>query len=228
MAAVIAEHVGLPLRIYIGGTTLDKAVRHRNVQIALEHGAEFRTLKVGYNPALQSAVTKDVDESGRYHLRYGISPDPTEQDILAFHRIGAAQVKNIPQSLRHLVIPCGSANSTISILLGLSLYPHNLDRVTLVGIGPNREKLIADRLSLFEERLAARLPDTLEIEMHDLHTSGVVTYGQRMKQSLDGITFHPTYEAKVVNHLLTNSTVAPGFIDGDGTTGLWIIGSEPL
>jgi len=227
MSAVIAEYVGLPLRIYIGGTTLDKATRHRNVQIALEHGAEFRTLKVGYNPALQSAVTKDVAETGRYHLRYGISPDPSDEDIIEFHRVGAAQVQNIPQSLRHLVIPCGSANSTISILLGLSLYPHNVETVTLIGIGPNRARLIADRLTMFGEQIGASLPVSTEIEMHDLHTPGIVTYGQKVRQSLDGITFHPTYEAKVVNHLLSNPSIAPGFVDGDGTTGLWIIGSEP-
>lgn len=227
MAAVIAEHVGLPLRIYIGGTTLDKATRHRNVQIAIAHGAEFHTLKIGYNPVLQSAVTKDVEETGRYHLRYGISPDPSEDDILAFHQIGAAQVRNIPPTLRHLVIPCGSANSTISILLGLSLYPHNLERVTLVGIGPNRESLIADRLDLFARRLGTRVPTGTEIEVHDLHSSGLVTYGKKVRQSLDGITFHPTYEGKVVNYLLSAPSVAPGFVDGDGTTGLWIIGSEP-
>lgn len=227
MSAVIAEYVGLPLRIYIGGTTLDKATRHRNVQIALAHGAEFHALKIGYNPVLQSAVTKDVEESGRYHLRYGISPDPGDDDIIEFHRIGAAQARDIPPALRHLVIPCGSANSTISILLGLSLYPHNLERVTLVGIGPNREQLIADRLDLFARRLGTHLPPDMKIEMHDLHTSGLVTYGKRVRQTLDGITFHPTYEGKVVNYLLSSPSVAPGFVDGDNSTGLWIIGSEP-
>lgn len=227
MSAVIAEHVGLPLRIYIGGTTLDKAVRHRNVQIALDHGAEFRTLKVGYNPALQSAVTRDVEDTGRYHLRYGISPDPEDDDILAFHRIGAAQAANIPPTLRHLIVPCGSANSTISILLGLSEHPHNLEKLTLIGIGPNRERLIAERLDLFARRLGTRVPSGLEIELLDLHSSGIVSYGKKVKQTLDGIVFHPTYEGKVVNYLLGSPSVAPGFVEGDGSTGLWIIGSEP-
>jgi len=227
MSAVIADYVGLPLRIIIGGTTIDKASRHKNVEVALQYGAEFHTLRVGYNPALQSAVTKDVEQTGRYHLRYGISPDPHDDDVLAFHQIGAAQAQNIPSQLRHLVIPCGSANSTISILLGLSLYPHNIEKVTLVGIGPNREKLIADRLELFTHRLDTHLPTGLEIEMHDLHTSGVVSYGKKVRQSLDGITFHPTYEGKVVNHLLSNPHIAPGFVNGDSDTGLWIIGSEP-
>jgi len=227
MSACIAEHVGLPLRIVIGGTTLDKAIRHSNVKIALDFGAEFRTIRVGYNPALQSAVTKDVEETGRYHLRYGISPDPDDDSVIAFHKVGAEQARNIPSDLRHLVIPCGSANSTISILLGLSIYPHSLEKVTLIGIGPNRESLIADRLDLFREKLGVSLPSSLEIEMHDLHSSGLVSYGKRVPQSLDGITFHPTYEGKVVNHLLSHPDVARGFTEGDSTTGLWIIGSEP-
>lgn len=227
MSAVIANHVGLPLRIFIGGTTVEKAVRHRNVEIAMEYGAEFQAIKVGYNPALQSAVLKDVATTGRYHLRYGISPDPAEDDVLAFHTIGAAQVQGVPEGLTHLIVPCGSANSTISILLGLSQYSHSVKKVTLVGIGPNRERLISERLELFTRRLGTRLPEDLEVSMRDLHSTGVVSYGKKVKQNLDGIVFHPTYEGKVVNYLLNNPDVARGFVEGDGTTGLWIIGSEP-
>jgi hypothetical protein len=63
--------------------------------------------------------------------------------------------------------------------------------------------------------------------MLDLHSSGIVSYGKKVRQSIDGITFHPTYEGKVIDFLLKNPSVAPGFVNGDGTTGFWIIGSEP-
>lgn len=227
MSAVIAQHFGLTANIIIGGTTVDKAMRHPNVRLAANYGATFTAISVGYNPALQAAVTATAASTGLYHLRYGISPDPGTEAMTQFHQLGAEQLDEIPEQVSRLVVPTGSANTTISILLGLANRPHNVSEVLLVGIGPNREKMIQTRLdSIAKHTNCPAHPDT-NVTLLDLHTPGIVAYGKRVKASLDGITFHPTYEAKVVNHLLHHPHLAPGFIEGDGTTGFWIIGSEP-
>lgn len=220
MTAVLAAHHGLPSHHVVGSTTFETMTRHPNVQVALGFGATFSVIKVGYNPALQAEVRRLTDPSA-FVVPYGITRDhhenPPEQ-VLAFHEVGARQTANLPPDLKRLIIPAGSCNTLVSVLLGLSRDPGNLLMVYSVGIGPDRREWTRERL-----RVMGVDPDRLPFRWAErsLHAEGV-TYGQRVRASFGGIDFHPTYEAKVWRHLREE-----GLLAQDGRTGFWIVGSEP-
>jgi hypothetical protein len=220
MTAVLAAHYGLPSRHVVGSTTPETMTRHTNVAVSLGFGAEFKIINVGYNPALQAEV-KRLTEPQTFVVPYGITRSHDEhppEEVLAFHEVGARQVQGLPADLRRLVIPAGSCNTLASVLLGLSRDPGNLRMVYAVGIGPDRREWVRKRL-----RIMGVDPDRLPFRWAErsLHAEGV-SYGDRVRASFRGITFHPTYEAKVWRHLMTDEPIAR-----DGRTGFWIVGSEP-
>jgi hypothetical protein len=220
MTAVLAAHYGLPSRHVVGSTTPETMKRHPNVQVALGFGATFDIIKVGYNPALQAEVKRQTGPE-TFVVPYGITRDHREhpaEEVLAFHEVGAHQTGNLPPELRRLVIPAGSCNTLVSVLLGLSRDPGNLRMVYTVGIGPDRREWTRERL-----RLMGVDPDRLPFRWAErsLHAEGV-KYGDRVKASFAGIDFHPTYEAKVWRHLQQEDLLAQ-----DDRTGFWIVGSEP-
>lgn len=235
MVAHAAAHLGLDATVMFGGTTRPSALAHPAVALARAAGATLDfTTSVGYNPALQRAVEDRAAHLGAYHVRYGISPDP--DDVIAFHAVGAAQVANLPAGLRWLVVPCGSANSALSVLAGLADFSAAVERVTLIGIGPDRTALIEDRLRLLGAADAfTRLyhrgdrrcgSGPILVDHFDLHSAGIFTYADRRPFCLDGIAFHPTYEGKVLRFMLARRTLFARWWAGDGSVGLWIVGSE--
>ena len=122
------------------------------------------------------------DRSGRY-------PVLTEA--------GARQVENLPDEIRTLVIPFGSGNTAVGVLRGLLEYnaPALLERVVLVGIGPDRVQFLANRL----HRMGLSAED-LPLEHIPLHP-WFAEYSDRMPGQLEGIQLHPNYEGKVVRYL---------------------------
>jgi D-cysteine desulfhydrase len=216
MASVIADQMGLRCTVIVGGTTPDKAILHKAIRIAADHGAEVESIKVGYNPALQGAARKAALEPGVWRLPYGIT---TDEDVEDFMRVGAPQTMNLPDQIRTLVVPFGSGNTACGVLYGLHDFrPEALEQVVLVGIGP-------DRLEWAEQRLASvgrtLLPEGVKLIHAQLHP-WFATYGDKMPETWDGITLHPTYEGKVVRFL---NTAAPDYwTRQDGTTCLWIVG----
>lgn len=228
MTAVAAANEGLRCTIVVGGTTLESAAKAKSVALALRHGADLRTAAVGYNPALQQLVRRHVAETGDYELRYGVTtgPDATNDDVLAFHRVGAPQARNLPTDVRTLVVPFGTGNSTASLLLGLAERPEDPpERIVLAGIGPNRLEWLHERLAKMGDARGEPLRE-LPIFHHDLHGAGLVRYTDRVRWTSDGIRLHPTYEAKVARWLDGNPHVAPGWAERDGTACLWIIGGD--
>lgn len=221
MAAVLAARYGMRCTVVLGGTSERTAFRHRSVQIARDAGAEFTYVKVGYNPALQSAASKlAAADPSAYWLRYGITPPPdaTPKELESFHWTAGAQVENLPRGVRTLVIPFGSGNTGAGVLLGLSRFePPGLSRIVLVCIGPDRQDWLSTRLEQLGVSAAPRWWETI-----DLHGSGYATYGDRMPGTADGITLHPTYEGKVVRYL--NETRPSWWTARDGSTALWIVG----
>jgi 1-aminocyclopropane-1-carboxylate deaminase/D-cysteine desulfhydrase-like pyridoxal-dependent ACC family enzyme len=219
MAAVLARRYGLECTVILGGTRPDTARRHKAVQVAEEHGARFEFIKVGYNPALQSHAARLAElDPAAYWLRYGITTPPaaTPADLRAFHQIAADQVRNLPDEIKTLVVPFGSGNTGAGVLLGLTqTRPAALERVVLVGIGPDRRAWLAERF----RRMVQPLPRYLHV---DLHGTGYATYGDRMPGQADGINLHPTYEGKVVRYL--DETAPDWWVRRDGTTCLWIVG----
>lgn len=248
MAALVGRHYGLPVTVVLGATRPSTARRHENVGIALRAGARFVYTPVGFNPALQRACDLEALKPPYrdwFRLHYGITtrPGATVGEVQAFHRVGARQAANIPPHVRTLVVPAGSCNSVTSLLYGIALHgPASLSRVVMVGIGPNRLHWLSARLLQIEQatgRDVRRLftwrahhgPEVVPysgpvlLEHYDLHGTGWVRYDQRMPWRQDGISFHPTYEGKVMRWL---SEERPHWWrPSDGSTLFWIIGSEP-
>jgi len=219
MTAILAQRMGLSCTVILGGTKPETAIRHRAVALAAAAGAEFRYIPVGYNPALQRAATDEAAaDPAAFLMPYGISvpPGASAQELRDFHSVGADQVTNLPADVRTLVIPFGSGNTAAGVLYGLSRQaPRALERIILMGIGPDRQQWLRERL----HQLDAAVP--VPVEHIALHPD-YATYGDKMKASIDGIIMHPTYEGKVVRWADEHQ---PGWwCKRDGTTCLWVVG----
>jgi 1-aminocyclopropane-1-carboxylate deaminase/D-cysteine desulfhydrase-like pyridoxal-dependent ACC family enzyme len=220
MAAAVARQYGMTPWIILGATKAETAIRQGSVQIAASMDADFEIVPVGFNPYLQRAALKRLQKRpDAYWLRYGITTpaDASTEELRAFVNVGAPQTRNLPDAVRTLVVPFGSANTATGVMAGLAqARPKNLERVVLVGIGPDRRQWMQDRL----DRLGVTVP--VPVEHHDLHGTGFARYGDKMPGQADGIELHPTYEGKVVRYL--DREQPAWWTARDGSTCLWIVG----
>lgn len=220
MAATVARRHGLGSVTVVGGTTPDKAVRHQSIRMAEEEGSFLTSIKVGYNPALQSAGARIASQTpGGWQMPYGITTprDASLEDVSEFVSVGARQVLNVPDEVETIVLPFGSGNTAMGVLAGLSLlhYPAALKRIVLMTIGPDRRQWLEQRLEMLN--MSAK---GLPLEQIHLHPT-FATYGDRMPETDDGIVFHPTYEGKVVRYL---NGMEPEWWRRDDKTLLWVVG----
>jgi cysteine synthase len=219
MAAVLARRYGMRCLVVLGGTHPRTAFQHKSVAMAREQGAEFDFIRVGYNPALQKrAADLAALDPQTYWLQYGITTPPgaSARELRAFHQIAADQVLNLPDGIRTLVVPFGSGNTAAGVLMGLNQHrPPGLERIILVGIGPDRRAWLRERF----EHMGVSLPRYRHL---DLHGTGYAQYSDKMPGQADGIVLHPTYEGKVVRYL--DEKAPDWWVRRDGTTCLWIVG----
>jgi 1-aminocyclopropane-1-carboxylate deaminase/D-cysteine desulfhydrase-like pyridoxal-dependent ACC family enzyme len=221
MAAVVANENAMECRIIVGGTTPEKAMRHRSIAIAVTAGATVEAIAVGYNPALQSAAQKTSQAAGHWRLPYGIStpPDATVEELRAFVSVGAPQTENLPNGVERLVLPLGSGNTACGVLYGLhDARPSKLKQVVTVGIGPERVDWVRDRLAALDRDMVPRGVEHLHIPLHPWWA----TYGDRMPETWDGIRLHGTYEGKIYRFIKTSPPLP--WWRQDGTTAFWIVG----
>lgn len=255
MSALVSKHYGLPATLVLGGTKPETAIKHENVAIAAEAGAAFVFTPVGYNPAIQRAV-KDLSGSERYkdHYRlcYGITTpeNATDDDIRAFHEVGAYQVRNLPGHIKILAMTAGSCNSCVSVLYGIAKYrPADLEKVILFGIGPTRLAFIEERLERIERATGLEIlslfrrkyhhhrdleaehqtAGSILIEHYDLHATKFAGYQDKMPYALadNSISFHPTYEGKALAYMDRNRGSFDWYHEPDGQAAFWIVGSQP-
>ena len=110
----VAKHFGLPSVIVLG-SALQTAVRHENVSIAAQFGADFIKAPAPYNPALQSCAKRLLEHSqykDYYQVEYGLSVEGSPERIESFYRFCAEQVRNLPDEVETLFVPAGSCNTT--------------------------------------------------------------------------------------------------------------------
>ena len=226
MTAFLSAVYGLPSLHVVGATTPETIMRHPNPLIAAGFGATFDYIKVGYNPALQKRVAeiKHAASEPTFEVPYGITLATdlsTPEDLRAFHQVGAAQVANIPEEVKTLIVPAGSCNSLTSVLLGLMTHTNNVERVVSIGIGPSKIGWVRDRLRKMEvdpDRLAFQWNHTIS-----LHDSDYAKYGDRMSETFAGIDFHPTYEGKMIRWMKEHDLFRA---NADCGYGFWIVGSD--
>ena len=221
MSAIIGAHYELPSRLIVGATKPKTMLHHPNPYIAAGFGAKFEFINVAYNPALQRKV-EELTKPSSLVVRYGITVDhnqvPTEE-LRKFHEVGANQVKNLPEEVEVLIVPAGSCNSLVSVLLGLSRDSKNVKVLYTLGIGPDKMDWVAERCA----KLGVDIHGfPFKWKHHSLHDSGFSTYQDSMPESFGGIDFHPTYEGKMIRYLKSQ-----GWVPEDESVGFWIVGSEP-
>lgn len=216
-----AKRLGMTTTHFVGGTKPETLGRHSSVKIAMDNGAEFKILSVGYNPALVKAARTWAEEHpDTYWLHYGISapPESSVDELLAFHWPSAYQTLNIPEEVRTIVVPFGSGNTGAGILHGLNTNEWD-GTVKLMGIGPDRRDWLRDRLAKLGTRWSEK---SFAVDYYPLHPN-FATYGDRMPENLHGIELHPTYEGKVVRFL--NLLGMHWWVHPNDQTMLWIVGS---
>lgn len=221
MSAIIGAHYGLPSCLVVGATKPKTMLFHPNPFIAAGFGAQFEFINVAYNPALQRKV-EELTQPSSLVVKYGITVDhqtASTEDVRKFHEVGANQVKNLPEEVEVLIVPAGSCNSLVSVLLGLSRDSKNVKLLYTLGIGPDKMDWVKERCAKIGVDVDA-FP--FKWKHHSLHDSGFSTYQDSMSESFDGIQFHPTYEGKMIRYLKS-----AGWIPEDGSVGFWIVGSEP-
>lgn len=220
IAATVASEQGMSSTVIVGGTTPEKAIRHPSIRIAASVGAELESINIGYNHQLQLAGARRAgEEAGAWQLPYGITtpPDASEEELDAFFAVGGNQVAELPAEVKTVVLPFGSGNTACGVLYGLYNDRENMvEDVVLVGIGPDRLAWSLERL----RRVGVTQADLPRLHHFPLHP-WFATYGDRMPETMDGITLHPTYEGKVARYL---RQVQPDYWRRDGSTMFWIVG----
>lgn len=213
VAVAAQQAAGKGCTVIVGGTTPEKALRHRYIKIAAEAGAVITSIPVGYGPALKKAA-RDFHLDHPEH--WNVHPENANPE--AFLEPVGQQLLEIPE-LETLIVPFGSGNTTAGVLYGISQYARQKPkRVVLVGIGPDRSDFVRGLISAAGADEVFNDVETEIIQLHDWFAR----YSDRMPETLDGITFHPTYEGKVIRYL--NTTESEWWTRRDGSTGFWIVG----
>jgi len=226
MGSVIAMYYGYKSLHVLGSTKANTALKNDMVKIASWFKAEWDIINIGYNHNIQMRVQylKDNYFKDSYFLHYGITlplDNNTPEDIYNFYKNGAIQVQNISEDIENLIVPLGSANSAISILTGLFLYPKkNLKNVYLIGVGPSKIDFLFERLNIIKKYLKINCTNFIKhfgrktmfdiidknsqnynLYFYDLHSMKYVTYADKIIEHWDDIILHYTYEAKIMKFL---------------------------
>lgn len=221
IAATIAEELGLGCTVVVGASKPETAVKHPSIRIAVEAGAGLDTsMRVAYNGVIQPYAARLAEELEAYQVPYAISPaaDASVEDLQDFLDQGGWQTRDMPESIKTLVIAFGSGNTTAGVLYGLSRFAgHVPEKVVLVGVGPDRSEWLWDTL----HKAGVHKMDLPQIEHQSLH-GWFADYADLMPETSDGIVMHPTYEGKVVRYL--NQAQPQWWADRDDSTGFWIVG----
>lgn len=177
MATAVSRHFGGKTITVLGATKPKTAIKHDMVAMSAWFGSTFDYVGSGYNATIQPHAKRLIEaaDGKPFYLEYGITTDHSIKTndahrIRAFHEVGAHQVKNIPRDAKRLVIPAGSCNSCMSVLVGLCLYPQpQIEEVHLIGIGPNRIKWIHERLKLIQSTDPVLFKDLLNFSKTYTH-----------------------------------------------------------
>ena len=221
MSAIVGAHYGLPSRQVVYSKP-ETVLKHENPRIAYGFGATFEYAGGPYNPIIQRKVAGFTKE-GSLVVEYGITVPHDKYDsetVRKFHEVGAYQVRNIPAEVERLIMPAGSCNSLTSVLMGLIRDPKNVSELFTIGIGPSKMNWVRTRM----QHIGINM-DNLPFAWrhHSLHDTGFSKYSDHFNgERFGGITFHPTYEAKMWRWLRTQEP-----IEQNDKTAFWIVGSAP-
>jgi hypothetical protein len=230
-AAREARANAIPCILVVGVNTMKATRAFTNIQIAEALGAEVILAGASPNGWRRHRKFKAICAANPTYFVVPEGLGPCKDDpawLERFYHASAPQVQNLPEDVKVLIIPTGSGNSTISILLGLAEYRFDtlpehivlglLGHAERGGMRPTVEAHI--RRGLASNKLAVHLFESSE--RIDVYPKS--EYGKKCKppQVFDGIRFHPNYEAKLWKLLVEKR---PDLL-AEGTC-CWIVGAEP-
>lgn len=218
--ATMAGLLQVPVTIVIGATTAAKALpKHAPVRLAAEAGAEFREIKVAYNPALQKEADRLATQPGWFKIGYGVTtePDATPDEVRSFLDVDARQVINLTAPT--LVLALGSGNTAAAVLHGLLTRETPVEQVHLLSVGPDRWQWVLDRLAYIGHPPIEEWP--FEVHVHRLFPD-FAKWGDLMPGQIDDVALHPAYEGKMLRWLDLNRPA--WWTPRDGTVCWWIVG----
>jgi len=228
MGAAVFRHFGMRCVTVLGATKARTCVKHPMIRMASWFGSEFAFVGSGYNSTIQPRCRQIRDAEGAFYLEYGITLDHADnrrEDVADFHILGGEQAANIPEGVKRLVIPFGSANSATSVLTGLLEHGFkDLEEIHLIGIGPHRMRYLQERVDIAGDLYGGieEVSRNVTICHYDLHGTNWVRYNDLMPETYAGVALHPRYEGKVMRYLKAE---LPHLLNPE--TLFWIVGSAP-
>lgn len=218
IVAELCKHYDVPCTIYYGGTSYERLNQMPYPMLCKNSGA---TIEIPCNCARQSALqyyaSKRIQETGEFNIKYGMD---LEDNLDVFVESTANQVKNLPDNLDNLIVSCGSAITTIGILLGCALYDKDIKNIYAIGIAPNRLEKIETYVSLLNEKFNVDIKLDNFKYVDAFSTLKGFKYENIKNESYGNIVFHKRYEAKTFSWLKDNINYK------DEKTCMWIIGGE--
>ena len=204
IVASVAKHFAISCEVYYGGTSFENLEKMIYPSEAKKCGA---TLKIVSKSGRQSVLNHAAKQSNKFIIQYGI--DLLENKDVLVDSV-SRQTENLPNDIDNLIIPCGSAISTLGILLGIKQFNKNVKNIYCIGIAPNRESKIKMYLDSFGENIK-----DFNLKYIDLFSEGI-SYEKQFKETVGNVILHPRYEAKAFRWYKTANL--------KGKTLFWIVG----
>jgi 1-aminocyclopropane-1-carboxylate deaminase/D-cysteine desulfhydrase-like pyridoxal-dependent ACC family enzyme len=150
------------------------------VKIAKSKGATIKQVSPGYETVITRRAKDYAERNDCAYIPFGMdTPD--------VHHLTAEQVKNIPNDVKRIVIPVGSASSIIGVIEGVLKYKKDL-KVLGVVVGANPIKKLNKYVPEWKSVASLVYPK--------------MKYSQPAKEtSLNGVELDPYYEAKTLPYI---------------------------
>ena len=211
ITATISKYFGLKCIICYGATNQERLNSLPMPKLAKENNAELRIIsKSGIHKILYNKAKKIAEKENLFVVDYGFNI--IDYPNIMYNAV-SNQVENIPNELDNLVITCGSGITTIGVMLGIKKFNKKVKKMYLVATAPSRKNLI--------DKVMAENDIHIDYEIIDLFHQKGFKYEKGLRQSCDGIVFHPNYEAKTYDWLIHNLDYK------NEKTLMWIVGGEP-
>ena len=213
IVAAVAQHFGIPCKVYFGGTSDKRLTVMLNPKIASYFDADFEIVSTGRHSVIFQKAAQFAKENNGLLIDYGMN---ALENVKDFFDTNANQVRNLPGDLDNLIIPCGSGITSAGILYGIYKYGIRIRTIYLVGVAPHR----LDKIKKLLFKLQIPFPNNITY----IHLFGESNfqYEKKMLCSYCGIILHPNYEAKVGNWLFNHSKID---LESEKTC-FWIVGKE--
>ena len=187
IVARCCREFGIESETFIGGSSQESAKKHILIQNIIRQGGKVNTeCRIGYTQVVQNLINKKK-ESGEKFFDVGFGFNVLSQKESIVDSI-SNQVRNLPNDLDYLFVPCGSAITFSAILKGLVKYEIRPKRVVGIQIaGYDRTNTINSIVN-----------NSIEYEFLK---SKDYPYSKHLKLSFAGVRLDRVYESKAMDYI---------------------------